>query len=163
MNVEFLTRTRNRHLKLMQKTIDTYGHVLKDLTPEQAVAYTDGPEGWSVVEVLCHVRDFNEIFLQRAQLMAAHDQPALQAYDHEALVVERDYKSQDFRAVYADLRAKREEAIRFFEALTPEQWERVGIHPEVGPITLMDSMIQVGHHDADHLEQLTRIITQIPR
>lgn len=162
MNAEFLTRARNRHLKLMQKTIDTYAHVLKDVTPEQSVIYTDGPEGWSIVEILCHVRDFNTIFLQRAERMAAEDQPLLQAYDHEALARDGDYKSQDFRAVLVDLRVKRAEVIAFFEALTPQQWERVGLHPEVGPITLMDSMMQVGHHDADHLEQLTRVMCQIP-
>lgn len=37
--------------------------------------------------------------------------------------------------------------------------ERAGIHPKRGHFTMTDAVIQVGHHDCMHLEQITRILT----
>jgi len=36
---------------------------------EQARRLTDGPGGWSVVETMCHIRDFADVSLRRAQLI----------------------------------------------------------------------------------------------
>ena len=47
-----------------------------------------------------------------------------------------------------------------FKALTPEQWERTGIHPERGLFTMTDAALQVVSHDCDHTEQITRILLQ---
>jgi len=48
--------------------------------------------------------------------------------------------------------------IAFFASLTPEQWARDGVHPEREGFTMTDAVMQVGLHDLDHLEQITRIL-----
>ena len=156
-----LTPIRQRHLQLMQTTLDILGNVLAPVS--QAVATTlrdgrDGPQGWTIVEVVCHLRDFDGYFHQRAQMMLAQDYPKLPAYDHVALAVEHDYINQDVHAVYDELVELRHEFIAFFKSLSPEQWARVGIHPERGHFSLTDAVMQVGLHDTIHLEQITRIL-----
>jgi hypothetical protein len=153
-----MNRVRKRHIRLMSKTLDTLGNVLKYVTPAQATGPTDGPEGWSVLEVLCHLRDFDEIFHQRAAMIVEQTYPLLTAYDQDAIAVERDYKAQNITQVYVDLVKSRRAFIEFFEALEDHQWDRAGVHPEYGHWSLTDCVMQVGLHDNDHIEQITRIL-----
>jgi hypothetical protein len=111
-----------------------------------------------VTEVVCHLRDFDGIFLNRARRIVAEVEPALGRYDHERMAVEGRYNAQDLRAVLADLRRSRAEFVAFFQALDTDAWNRAGIHPERGRFTLDDALMQVGLHDALHLEQITRIL-----
>lgn len=155
-----MTRVRVRHITLMSKTLDTLGNVLKTVTDEQATTLTDGPDGWTVLEVLCHLRDFDEIFFERARQMVEKNQPVFISYDQNALAVERKYKEQNITQVYVDLVKTRRAFIEFFQGLTDETWDRTALHPRDGLWTLTDSLMQIGHHDANHIEQITRILTQ---
>lgn len=154
-------KTRKRHIWMMGKTMDILGHVLKHVTQEQAQTLRDGIGGWTVLEVVGHLRDFDGFFHGRAQQMVAEENPQLPAYDHEKLALERNYNGQDLAYVYDELVQSRRRTIAFFEGLTDEQWECVGVHPERGYFTMTDAVIQVGMHDVDHLEQITRILEQI--
>ena len=155
-----LTDIRKRHIRLMEKTADTLGYVLKNTTQEQAISLRDGPEGWTILEVVCHLRDFDEIFRNRAQMMLATNHPELPAYDHEAMAIEKAYNEDDLAYVYDEFQHSRGQTIAFFEALNDEQWECTGIHPERGHFSMTDAAIQVGHHDAEHLEQIARLLEQ---
>lgn len=155
-----LVEIRRRQMGAMQKMADIMGNVLKNVTEEQAKTLRDGLEGWTVLEVLCHVRDFDGYFRHRARMMLNQDHPELPAYDHEALAVENKYNEQDFAYVFETYLDSRRKTSEFFEALTDEQWERTGIHPERGHFTMTDAVLQVSAHDADHLEQITRILEQ---
>jgi hypothetical protein len=151
---------QQRYLTLMQNTVATLGHILKHVTPQQATTLRDGPQGWTVLEVVCHLRDYDEIFYQRALMTLEQDNPTLPAYDQAALAVERAYNQQDLEQVYADLTASRPRLVSLFSELTEEQWERMGQHPHYGPFTLATAALHTGWHDALHLEQITRILTQ---
>jgi hypothetical protein len=155
-----LDRVRARHLLLMQRTLDILDHVLRVTPLEALTRYTDGPDGWSALEIVCHLRDFEEIFYNRVVRILHEAMPMLDAYDHEGLAAERDYIHEDPARAFRQLAETRRRFIRLFESLTPEQWERRGIHPENGEWTVIDALMQVGHHDINHLEQLTRVLTQ---
>ncbi|MCU0514511.1 MAG: DinB family protein [Anaerolineae bacterium] len=155
-----IARTRKRHLWLLDKTLASLGHVLRPVTPAQATTYRDGGDGWTVLEVLCHLRDYDVIFQQRVELILAQANPALPAYDHEALARERAYNAQHLATVLADLQQHRRGFIALFEGLTEEQWARAGTHPERGRFTVMDGLIQAATHDCDHIEQIQKILAQ---
>ncbi len=153
-------QVRERHLGAMQSSCDILGHILQGISNERARALRDGPEGWSIIEIVCHLRDFDEIFYNRAQMMQAQDQPQLPAYDHEAMAIEGAYQQEDLAEAYSALKASRARFIAWLAALTPEQWERDGAHPERDSFSMTDALMQVGLHDLDHLEQITRVLAQ---
>lgn len=155
-----IERVRRSHVKLMRLTGEILGHVLKNVTQEQAQTLRDGAEGWTILEVLGHLRDFDGFFRHRAQMMLDNDHPDLPAYDHEALAIDRNYNADDLAYAYDQFNASRQQTIDFFKDLTEEQWQRTGNHPERDQFTMLDAVIQVGLHDADHLEQITRILEQ---
>ncbi len=149
-----------RYLSLMTNTCRTYGNIIKQISASDATTWRDSGDGWTALETLCHVADFDEFFHGRAVMMREQMNPQLPAYDHDALVIERAYNQQDKDVVMARLLKSRTRFIDFFQGLTAEQWYRAGIHPERGYFTLLDALIQVGTHDVTHLEQITRIIAE---
>lgn len=156
-----VNRTRTNHIRLMRDTLAILEYILADV--DQATATTrrdpnDGDKGWTVTEVVCHLRDFDRIFFERARRIVTEPEPVLTGYDHERLAVEGRYNEQMLRAALDDLRRSRAGFVAFFQGLDADAWNRAGIHPERGRFTLDDALMQVGLHDALHLEQITRIL-----
>ena len=154
---------RNRNLAIISRSCIIYGHVIRTITQTQAQTWrdqNDAPNGWSALEVLCHVADFADIFYQRAVMLLEQDNPQLPYFDHNVLAVERAYNQQAMHEVYARFLQSRTRFREFFESLADDQWERAGNHPERGHFTLWDALMQVATHDMTHLEQLTRIIAE---
>ena len=153
-------QVRERHLGAMRVSCDILGHIARGLSNERARELRDGPGGWSIIEIVCHLRDFDEIFHSRAIMMRDQAHPQLPAYDHEAMAIERAYQQEDLAEAYRALKTSRERFIAFFAGLTPEQWERDGVHPERDSFNMTDAAMQVGLHDLDHLEQITRVLAE---
>ncbi|MDE2952702.1 MAG: DinB family protein [Chloroflexota bacterium] len=158
MGATSLGQVRERHVGAMRLTCEILDHIARGISEEQAHELRDGPDGWSIVEIVCHLRDFDAIFRSRAQMMLSEDRPRLPAYDHEGMALERAYQQERLSSACQQLKASRRATIAFFASLTPEQWARDGVHPERDSFTMTDAVMQVGLHDLDHLEQITRIL-----
>jgi hypothetical protein len=154
-----ITKVRQAHINMMETTARTLGHLLAPVSQEQATTLRDGLDGWTTVEVVCHLRDFDGFFRGRAEMILAEETPNLPAYDHEAIAIEREYNDEQLTDAYNALLESRAATKALFERLTPEQWERAGIHPESGYFTLTDAVRQVGMHDLTHIEQILKILT----
>jgi hypothetical protein len=158
-----LADIRKRAIGLMKNTADTLAHIAQGVSQQQATTLrdrNDGDKGWTVLEVVCHLRDFDGFFRGRAQRILNEETPQFVRYDHEALAIEHNYNGQDLGMVLAELRDSRAKTVAFFEGLAPESWERAGVHPERGHFTMTDAALQVGMHDVTHLEQITRILAE---
>ncbi len=156
-----VARTRTNHIRLMRDTLAILEYILADVSQTTATTRrdpNDGDKGWTVTEVVCHLRDFDRIFFDRVRRIVTEDEPALIGYDHERLAVEGRYNEQRLHTALDDLRRSRSEFVAFFHGLDADAWHRAGIHPERGRFTLDDALMQVGLHDALHLEQITRIL-----
>ncbi len=149
-----------RTLATLQLNAAMLGHIIKPVTQQTATTLRDGPKGWTTLEVVCHLCDFDEIFRERVKLVVEQDDPTFPMADQDKLAVERAYNQQDLGQAYQALCAARQALIRQFESLTDEQWERTGQHPARGHFTMTDVLTHVAWHDANHLEQITRILTQ---
>lgn len=150
--------TPDRLLAGMKRTPIVLNGLLHDVSQERAASATDGPGGWSVVEIVCHLRDFDGFFRGRAELMLTGENPMLPAYDHLSIAVERDYAHQDLRAALATLAEERRRFVTLLSGLDADQWQRGGVHPEAGPMRVIDSAFQVVLHDLDHAQQIARCL-----
>lgn len=150
--------TPSRFIKLMQKNPITWAHILRGVSEEQAKSLRDGGDGWNIVEVMCHIRDFEVVFFERAQQIVNEDNPTLTPRDHETLVIENDYASQSLAPVFADYQATRGKFNAWLAERSPEDWTREGVHPVTGSLTLLDQVAQVALHELDHMEQVSHIL-----
>lgn len=156
-----VNRISRAHIALMQRSLQTVGNLVANLDQELATTLrdpNDGDKGWTILEILCHLRDFDEFYQQRIQMMLTSDYPHLPAYDHEQLAIERQYNEQDLQQVYAALVASRTRFVQLSQGLSDEQWRRAGVHPHRGYFSMLDACMQVGPHDNIHIEQITRIL-----
>jgi len=132
---------------------------------DQSVATTlrdpdDGEAGWTTLDVVCHLRDFEQVWQRRLAMVLAEENTHFEPFDPNALVVQNDYASQDFAAVWAERAALRAVSIEMLAAVTDDQWSRTGIHARFGPLTISELKFQLPLHDLDHAEQIIRILGQ---
>jgi hypothetical protein len=146
-------------LDALKATPETLTGLVAGVSEAQARAAKGGDEDWSVVEVICHLRDAEEISLQRIEAMRDQDVPLIPGYAQEALARERDYKSADLKSALAGFIAFRQRLVATLSAFTPEQWERAGQHKEFGRITIFSHVVHKVSHDAIHCAQIARQLT----
>lgn len=107
-----------------------------------------------VLEVCCHLRDDSEIEGLRVRRLVEEENPTLEPYDQEALAIERDYLGDEMRRVRTAVRAFWGGLAYQLEGLTDEQWERGGLHPEVGRVTVRSSAEGAAEHAREHVAQI---------
>ena len=56
-------------LDALKAAPDTLNGFLNGISPTQARSVSGGEENWSVVEVVCHLRDAEEFFIKRLSLI----------------------------------------------------------------------------------------------
>jgi hypothetical protein len=109
--------------------------------------------GWGVIEIICHLRDWDEIFFDRLRRTAEQERPFLPTYDDELWPIERDYRGQDPRKAFEQFRALRGELVELLEGVPAEAWPRPAEHGAYGAVTLHWLADHVCDHDREHLEQ----------
>src|SRR5438067_185277 len=92
--------------------------LLEGCTQERASQARGGDENWSVVEVVCHLRDAEERGLQRMRQMRDEEHPFMPGYDQEAWARERNYAADDLRQALAGFLGFREQHIAELAALS---------------------------------------------
>lgn len=149
---------RKRSGWLAKTTVDVLSNILADVTQEMATTYRDSGDGWTALEALCHLRDFDYVFQRRVERMLNEEMPDLVPVDHDQLVIDNRYNEQDLAEVLADFVQHRRGFIDLFKSLSDDQWERHGNHPERESFSMTDAVMQLGLHDVTHIEQITRTL-----
>lgn len=145
-------------LQAYRGTPETLRALLRGLPDEVVRAGGEGEDAWSIVDVVCHLRDAEARVIERVRRMRDEDRPALDAFDPEELARVRRYRDQSLIQALDELSRLREEQIALLEALAPDDWQRSGVHPEAGEITIQQLVAHMAAHDAIHLAQIARCI-----
>jgi hypothetical protein len=150
--------TPEKALRTLRKNPLILDAILRDVTQKRAASATDGPDGWSVLEVMCHLLDFEEIFFTRARRILNETKPHFQAVDQLELVRLHDYKHQDLRDRFERYVELRRQLIALIEHSTDAQWSRRGVYADSTVVTLLELAINIGLHDVNHIEQIVRAL-----
>lgn len=151
---------RDKHLQMLEKTLQTWHSLLAHVSQETATTFRDGAEGWTSLEILCHVQEYDLIFLQRGQSVLGGEKPVFAVYDVDALARERGYNTRDLQQVLAALDEARAALLVLYRSVADDQWGLAGVHPNYGEQTLLRMLVQAAHHNIDHIEQMTRVLAQ---
>jgi hypothetical protein len=146
----------DKALRTLRKTTALLDLALGGLDEATARTRRDGPDGWSILFIVCHLRDYERVVAARIEAMLTADDPALPSMDNDASVRDGDYAAQALGAVREELRVRRIALIDRLVGLDAAQWHRPGHHPQQGAATVLDVAINAGLHDVDHLEQIAR-------
>jgi hypothetical protein len=149
-----------QRLSRLERTADELAAALKG-QPEPALARRPDPKNWAAKEVVCHLRDTEEMFYSRFQQIMVNDEPKFVPMSPDTpdrWADERQYLSSDVHRALAAFRRWRDENLAVLKKLRPEHWQRAGIHHTRGRMTAEDIVTLLAWHDDNHLGQLKRAL-----
>ena len=133
---------------------DDVADSLTGITPEELDRRPPGSD-WSAREVAHHLADSETTAYIRLRRLIAEDNPAIPDYDEEQFARRLHY-DRPIEPSLAVLRSVREASLQLLEALTPEEWQRSGVHSEAGPYSVDDWLRTYANHSHDHADQIWR-------
>jgi DinB family protein len=140
-------------LAKLQETPKTLASLLQGVADE-TLRRKPAPEKWSMLEIACHLRDVEQLFVERYAKMANQDRPALRMMNQDELAVALKYNEDDPAAAIREFRALRAETVALLSGLAHQSWGRIGLHPKRGEFTIADQADVHVKHDANHLNQI---------
>jgi hypothetical protein len=147
-------------LKALHEAADELQRQLPGLS-EEDLRRRPAPGEWSLKEIAAHLRDAEACFLERLQLIVSQDEPRLPDIDVDVYVLERDYQSLDLYEVLLEFAQLRQRSTSLLWSLEPSEWEREGLHPYRGRLSIMQVARDMNEHDLGHLWQVRRLRRQI--
>ena len=117
-----------------------------------------GPDKWSIGEILAHLAEDEIATAWRYRQMVEHNGIELPGFDQDLWARLGEYASRVPEESLALFRLLRTANLQFLRQLTAEQWECHGIHAERGRISVRDLAIHMAGHDANHVEQIRKIL-----
>ena len=135
-------------------------------------------DNWAAKEIVCHLRDVEELFQIRFHTIVALDEPRIlvvgasaeelaawriggaigHPLDPGRWAEERQYLRNDTRAALAAFQRRRAEVLELLRSLAAGEWQRGGIHLNRGRLTLADWVARLAAHDDNHIAQLRRAL-----
>src|SRR5262245_49365018 len=174
---QYLHRSLAHRLHRLRTTPDDISAAL-DGKSDDVICRRPDRQSWSAREIICHLRDVEELFLTRFQTILAMDDPEILTFaatpevlkewgigegvghllDPNRWADERQYARSDAGLARAAFRRRRQEVVKLFETLSPGQWRRGGIHLQRGRLTLDEWVASLAAHDDNHLDQMRRAL-----
>ena len=148
-------RTRGEHLAILEQTPATIRELVERLG-DAALDTPYRPGGWTVRQVVHHVPDSHMNAYIRMKFAATEDAPAIKAYDETKWAELPEAKSGPADMSVALLDALHRRWVMFLRALTDDDFAKVYVHPELGPVRIDEGVaLYAWHcrHHAAHIKQ----------
>ena len=116
------------------------------------------PDKWSVSELLAHLAEAEIVSFWRYRQMLEHSGSTIIPFDQDLWYKIGDYRSRDAKESLQLFRLLRQENLRLFDQMTPEQWQMGANHAERGAMTIADLVRQMAGHDINHLAQIEKLV-----
>jgi uncharacterized damage-inducible protein DinB len=121
------------------------------MTPEEIDA-APVPGKWSTRQVVCHLADFEPVYADRIKHVIAEDKPTFPGGFQQQFAEYLAYDQRDIEEELTLIEVVRSQMARILRSLTPEAFERTGIHSVDGPITLRTLLERITNHIPHHVQ-----------
>lgn len=148
-------------LSVLARTPTTLNTLLRDL-PEAWTSATEGPNTWSPYVIIGHlIHGEKADWMPRLAIILKHglNRP-FDPFDREAQF--RESQGKSLSMLLDEFSALRHENLRGLRTLNlqPEQFELLGTHPALGPVTVRQLLATWTAHDLAHLVQISRVMAK---
>ena len=127
-------------------------------TPEPVLFRRPASGKWSIQEIVAHLADDELVVAYRIRLILSAPDVAIQAFDQDAWAVIGRYAQIEPQVSLALFRSLRAANLALWHVLTPEEWDRAGIHAERGRESVRDIATYYAGHDLNHFAQIEAIL-----
>ncbi len=174
---EYLKQPLEQRLLRLERTADDLAAAIQGRS-DAALSRRPDARNWAPKEVVCHLRDIEELFMLRFHMMLGTEEPVFLVLGEmppdperwgiggrvgmplspDRWAEERQYLRNDAALALAAFRKRREESLVFLRRLSPEQWQRGSLHVTLGRMTFADWAALMAAHDDKHQDQLERAL-----
>lgn len=117
---------------------------------EEVLQWCYRPEGWTIHQVIHHCADSHMNAFVRFKLAMTEDSPTIKPYMEGLWAEMSDYSDMSHETSLQILTGLHARWAKLLEGMTPEDWERVLIHPEHGGEIKVGWMIGLYDWHCDH-------------
>src|SRR5262252_1548396 len=145
---------------ILERTPGSLGALLNGL-PTEWIRRNEGESTWSPYDVIGHlIHGERTDWIPRAQHILEDKTGPFAPFDRTAQFAKSDGKYlTDLLVEFAELR-RTNLTILVAMNLTPADFERRGLHPELGEVTLGQLLATWVVHDLDHISQIARTMAK---
>ena len=111
----------------MERAADDFTAAVQGVS-EAVLSRRPDEQNWSAKEIICHVRDTEEYFLSRFQMILSFDEPKFSPADAGRWATERQYLRNDVGEALTAFRQRRRETLSFVKEIKPDSMGE-DLHP----------------------------------
>ncbi|MEK7693705.1 MAG: DinB family protein [Chloroflexota bacterium] len=145
-------------LKALRET----AHAMESLiwnVDEGALDRRPEPDEWSCRELVAHMSHMERRYIDWLERMVRVDEPQIEAFDGDSPDAAANAGDDTFDLM-DEFSVQRQQTVYLLWSLDAEDWDRRGIHPYLGPLTITRVAREMNEHDLAHLWQLRRLCDQ---
>lgn len=146
-------------IALLTRTPAALDALLRDL-PETWTLRNEGENTWSAFDVVGHlIHGDRADWIPRARrILQFGESKAFEPFDR--LAQQRQSRGKSLGQLLDEFASVRSESLTELRALSlrQEDFDRRGLHPALGPVTLSQLLATWAAHDLTHLHQISRIM-----
>jgi hypothetical protein len=146
-------------ISLLSRTPATLNALLRDL-PQEWTLRNEGGDSWSAFDIVGHlIHGERTDWMPRARMILEFGEAKpFEPFDRLGQVRESEGKSlPQLLDEFARLRSEKIAELHGLR-LQPQDFERRGLHPALGPVTLSQLLATWAAHDLTHLHQISRVM-----
>jgi len=111
---------------------------------------------WSCRDLVLHMCAMERRYVERLERIVNTDEPPIEAFDADSVDCSDDVDEPVFDLM-DDFGARRRQAVYLLWSLDGDDWDRAGIHPYLGRLTVTQVAREMNEHDLAHLWQMRRL------
>ncbi|MEM6282819.1 MAG: DinB family protein [Chloroflexota bacterium] len=148
---------RRDYIQTIDRFPDELDKLVSDLTPEELTTpYIPGE--WTIAQIVHHVVDMHTNSYLRLKAILSSERPEMQILDQDTLAVLPDAQDGDIQHSLMILRGLHARWVQTWNAMTDEQWQRIGLIRGTKEITPDYLVAGYANHCRNHLEQITQTL-----
>jgi hypothetical protein len=129
----------------------------------EEVDFSPAPDKWSIRLIAAHVADSETVAAQWFRQVIAEDNPRLSDFDQDAWAKNLDYARRQPKQSLESFRRVRGENYELLKATAEPAFERLGVHPARGPVSLRELVDSRANHVESHARQMQAIREEYKR
>ena len=143
-------------LKALRETAHAMESLLWNLD-EDALDRRPAEDEWSCLELVSHMTEMERRYVERLERIVRLDEPRIAAFDGDSIEREVPLDGATAFDLMEEFGVLRRQAVYLLWSLDDRDWERKGVHPYLGALTITQAAREMNEHDLAHLWQLRRL------
>lgn len=143
-------------LKALRETAHAMESLLWNLD-DGALDRRPAEDEWSCKELVSHMAEMERRYIEWLERIVRLEEPAIAAFDGDSIEPQTPLDEQTVFDTMDEFGALRRQSVYLLWSLDEDDWSRCGVHPYLGPLSLMQVAREMNEHDLAHLWQLRRL------